>query len=226
MARLFIIVFALIPIAAPAAGIAVRGTTAVLRSGALVRTLSFAGGDISTSSLAVGGREMLAETSREFSVLVSREKDNRAPRGLKPEEAGRRTTSEEALRRAGVRKGSTHRVRRPAPGCAQVGGPSRHGGRTWNLFGAAPAAKVVKPSAGATRLVVELPADKDPELAGLVFELNYEVYDGYPVVRKWIQVRNQSHRWLKIERLTIDDLRLAPLTAKRLPPPCSAFSPA
>jgi len=217
MARLFIVVFAIIPIAAPAAGIAVRGTTAVLRSGALVRTLSFAGGDISTSSLAVGGREMLAETSREFSVLVSREKDNRAPRGLKPEEAGEKNYFGGGPAARWRSEGfDPSRYDDPRPDAPKWVDHRAMEGRTWNLFGAAPTAKVVKPSAGATRLVVELPADKDPELAGLVFELNYEVYDGYPVVRKWIQVRNQSHRWLKIERLTIDDLRLAPLTAKPL----------
>lgn len=217
MPRLFIVVFALIAIAAPAAEIAVRDGAAVLRSGALVRTLSFAGGDISTSSFTVGGREILAETAREFSILVSREKDSRAPRGLKPEEAGEKNYfgggTAARWRSEGFDPSRYDDTRPDAPKWV---GHRAMDGRTWRLFGAAPIAKVAKPSEGATRLVVELAANKDPELAGLIFELNYEVYDGYPVVRKWIQVRNRSHRWLRIERLTIDDLRLAPLTAKPL----------
>jgi hypothetical protein len=67
-----------------------------------------------------------------------------------------------------------------------------------------------------TRLAIRTALAKDPMLEGVVVELNYEVYDGFPVIRKWSLVRNGSSRWLKLERLLTEDLQLATLTRKSL----------
>ena len=200
-----------------AAGISVHGGEAVLRSGALVRTIAYGDGNVSTTSFTVAGREILAEKAREFAVVVSREKSNLPPRGL---------TAAEAAEKNYFGGGTAARWR------SEGFDPSRYDdtrpdapkwvshrtieGRAWKLSGAAPQAEVSKPSPGTTRLIIRLSADRDPELAGLAFALHYEVYDGHPVVRKWMGVRNRSSRWLKLERLSIDDLRLAPLTGKPL----------
>ena len=50
----------------------------------------------------------------------------------------------------------------------------------------------------------------DENLAGLTVSLIYEVYDGFPVIRKWVEFRNNSKSWIRIDSVTIDYLRLAP----------------
>jgi hypothetical protein len=199
------------------AGITIRDGTAVLSSGAIARTVDFGDGNASTSSLSVAGREILAERAREFSLVVTREKSNRPPRGLQPAEAGEKSYFSGALaarwRSEGFDPARYDDKRPDAPKWIE---PRAMEGKSWKLSGAAPQAEVARPSPGVTRLTITLPADKDPELAGLTFQLIYEVYDGHAAVRKWIAVRNGSRRWLKLERLVIDDLRLAPLTAKPL----------
>ena len=54
----------------------------------------------------------------------------------------------------------------------------------------------------------------DPLLEGVAVELNYEVYDGYPAVRKWAVVRNGGSLWLKLDRLVIDDVHLVAADAQ------------
>lgn len=199
------------------AGISIQDGVAELRSGELVRTIRYGDGNVATSSLTVGGHEILAEKAREFSVMVSREQSNRQPRGLTAAEASEKnyfgggTTAR--WRAEGFDPSRYDDTRPDAPKWT-----SHHSmeGRTWALSGSAAVAEVTKPAPGVTRLIVKLTADKVPDFPGLAFELSYEVYDGYPVVRKWITARNGGQRWLKLERLTIDDVRLAPLTSKPL----------
>jgi len=54
-------------------------------------------------------------------------------------------------------------------------------------------------------------------LDGLVLTVVYEVYRGEPVVRKWVEIANESSVWRKIEQLTIDDFALAPSISERVP---------
>ncbi|MBI5085375.1 MAG: hypothetical protein HZB13_12355 [Acidobacteria bacterium] len=67
-----------------------------------------------------------------------------------------------------------------------------------------------------TRLTVTKTLRGDPALDGLSVDLVYEIYDGYPVVRKFARVKNGGRQWLRLERMVIDDLHLSTLTRKPL----------
>jgi hypothetical protein len=54
-------------------------------------------------------------------------------------------------------------------------------------------------------------------LEGLAVTVVYEVYRGEPVVRKWVEIANDSSTWRKIEQLTIDDFTLAPGVSEQVP---------
>ncbi len=54
-------------------------------------------------------------------------------------------------------------------------------------------------------------------LEGLAVTVVYEVYRGEPVVRKWVEIANESSVWRKIEQLTIDDFALAPGVSEQVP---------
>ena len=82
----------------------------------------------------------------------------------------------------------------------------------WRLLAGQTAAEVTHPAKGISRLtlrtVIESPS--------VLVELHYELYDGYPVVRKWAVVRNRGAEWLRLDRMTIDDIQLMTLTRKSL----------
>src|SRR5690606_33830426 len=76
------------------------------------------------------------------------------------------------------------------------------------------------PQAGVTRLHIKTGCINRHTLKDVYVNLYYEVYDGFPAIRKWISVTNNGSVWLKIDQLTIDDIDLKPefLTATPLTP--------
>jgi hypothetical protein len=200
-----------------AAEIIVRDGVAALRSGALERVVRVGDGNVSTTSLSVAGREVLAEPAREFSMVLSREKSNRAPRGLTAAEAGEKNYFGGGASARWRSEGfDPSRYDDPRPDAPKWIEPRAIEGKSWRLSGAAPLTEVTRPAPGVTRLAVRMAAGKDPALAGVHIELYYELYDGHAAVRKWIVIRNRTNLWLKLERLVVDDLHLAPLTGKPL----------
>jgi hypothetical protein len=196
-----------------AAEISLAPGEAVLRAGSLRRVIRMAGGTVSTTSLAVAGREMLAAPAREFSVVVTHERSNRAPRGLTSEEAGEKnyfSGSGVARWRSEGFDPARYDDRRPdAPQWVE---PRAIDARTWRIAGGKLTAAVSKPAPGVKHLSLRAPLDQD----GLVVELHYEVYDGHAAVRKWVVIRNGGARWLKLARLVVDDVQLTALTSKPL----------
>jgi hypothetical protein len=61
--------------------------------------------------------------------------------------------------------------------------------------------RVSKPDRGRTRCTITFSAVH--ALDGIFAEVNYEIYSGYPVIRKWISFRNQGDQWVKISGLML-----------------------
>ncbi|WP_313368420.1 hypothetical protein [Sphingobacterium mizutaii] len=40
-----------------------------------------------------------------------------------------------------------------------------------------------------------------PKLPGISVDVHYEIYDGLPVLRKWVEVRNESQKKIEVNRL-------------------------
>ena len=191
--------------------------SAQITAGFLTRTLSLKDGNLATTSLAVDGQESLANPARELSFTVSLAEPNQRPRGVR---AGESTTVDatahfshraEALRIGGakeltgvewlpelaVRADSWSAYFERAT--CRVRQSDTHAGA-----GVSPAA-----AAGSGRLVITAQAIPSSPLKGLTVRLCYEVYDGFPVIRKWVEISNGGTRWLKLNKLVIDDLELA-----------------
>jgi hypothetical protein len=201
----------------PAAEIVVTGGTAVLKSESLERVIHFGDGNVRTTRLAVAGHELLAAPAREFSVAVAREQANRQPRGLRPGEIAESNDFMAAYRSRGKADSSdTSRYDDTRPDAPKwVDGRFVEAG-SWRGRAARPQAAVTKPAPGVTRLSIRTALAADPVLGGLVVELFYEIYDGHPAVRKWVTLRNGGRRWLRLDRMVVDDLHLAPLNRKSL----------
>jgi len=169
------------------------GDTIELRAGLLTRRLDVANGRIATTQLRVDGTDLLAGPSAEFRVTFQRAVPNRRPGGLR---------RDAALPAAG-------------PGAWVTDSPVEwkdpitiDGGKLAAAFRLVRLA-VTNPRPGVRQLHLRVRSGSENPLPGVFLDLRYEIYDGFPVIRKWIEITNNGPYWLKIDQLVIDDIELA-----------------
>jgi hypothetical protein len=186
-----------------------------ISAGILERVIDLTNGNLTTTRLRVNGQDLLADPSLELSFTVTRAEPNARPRGLKPGEGG--TIDSVKTFRPGYRV---------APGTyddTSLGQATRWiepisvKASRWDGSFTLGTPEVSSPSPDVSRLTVRARARKDSALEGLVLTVIYEVYRGEPVVRKWVEIANQSTVWRKVEKLLIDDFALAPRISERAP---------
>lgn len=199
------------------AGIKLESGRAVLQAQGTERVIESKEGRVRTVRFASGGNELLAAPAREFTVTISREESNRKPRGLRPEESTEKnafTIANRARWRGDAYDDSRYDDTRPdAP--KWIDARTVEAG-AFMAFSSAPAMELTAPGAGVSRLTISANLDGAAAVEGVRIELIYEVYDGHPAIRKWARIRNNGARWLRLQRLTIDDLQFTSLTRKQL----------
>lgn len=206
MARLAVIFASIALIASPCmSGVTLTNKQARIEAGILERVIYISGRNISTASIAVDGNEVLADTAREFSATFTRAKPNERPRGLKPGEA-------EAVEQKATISGGTDAldVKEGGSGPQSVTwvDPVTISADSWASSFNLISRRITHREAGVTRLTVRARSTTGA-LKGVSISLFYEVYDGHPVVRKWVEIANNGRDWLKIENLVIDDIALS-----------------
>jgi hypothetical protein len=65
------------------------------------------------------------------------------------------------------------------------------------------------------QLEIEYTKAKKLHLFGLDLTIKYEIYENFPVIRKWIELSNSGKNWLKIDNLWIDLKIFSPKFTKR-----------
>jgi hypothetical protein len=208
-----------------AASVSVTASEAVLRSESLERVIRLGDGNVRSTSFTVGGSELLAAPAVEFSVAIAREQANRRPRGLRQNETVEPIcVGGNAIRWRG--DGTDYsRYDDPRPDAPKWVDERLIQTAGWSTRVGKPEPLVTRPAPGVTRLSIRAVLQRDTVLAGVAIDLHYEVYDGYPVVRKWVAVHNGGANWLRLDRMTIEDLHLAPLTRASLTPAMFGVQP-
>ncbi len=200
-----------------AAQIMVTADRAILKAQSLERVIRLTGSNVRTVSMPVAGREMLAEPAREFSVMISREKSNRPPRGLR---AGETLEKHDFSGSTGARWRAEgfdpSRYDDNGPGAPVWIDPRLVTAGSWSALAAKPVTEITRPSPGVTRLSIHTELNGDPVLAGVSVDQFYDVHDGFPAIRKFVTVRNRGAQWLRINHLVIDDVHLSSLASKPL----------
>lgn len=191
--------------------------SATITAGILTRTLSFKDGNLATTSLAIDGHESLANPARELSFTVSFAEPNRRPKGIMADESAAVESSahfspgadathvRDAEEEAGVTWLPELTIRASSwsayfePVSCRISQSGVH-----VAAGFSPSA-----ATGSGLLLVTARAIPSAPLKGLSVRICYEVYDGFPVIRKWVEIHNGGTRWLKLNNLVIDDVELA-----------------
>jgi hypothetical protein len=174
----------------------------------LVRTLRISKRGVASTSLKVRGTELLRTPSHEFALQFQFASPNRKPQGLKPGEGGVinstahfRNSRTDMLDVTGGGGEIDEGLRWVNPVAVQ-GDTS---GENLGPF----TSTVTQPKEGVTHLTLRAGPPSQGPLAGVSLTLIYEVYAGFPVVRKWMEIRNGSENWMKIDHLLIDDVDIA-----------------
>ena len=167
-----------------------------LRAGILQRSIRSAKGNLRTESLSVSGRDLLAMPGNDVSFTLSRADPNQRPVGLKPD--AQPPIDSKTLRHRMLDSG-LYEDRRPD--AVRWTAAKRLESRLW---GGKTAHEITRPRPGVTRLTVHAA----PGGTDLAVDVCYELYDGHPAIRKWVQISNRGPAWLRIDHLALDDIRL------------------
>ena len=180
----------------------------VLQSASVTRSLSITAGNLETKSLQVNGTELLESAASEFAVTVRFAKPNKEPVGIKPGESGLEPKSTKIMDfpMKSLKHEDSNYV--DTKGVDWVN-PVAIDAKTWSETFENIQTQVYSPCSDVTRLVVTANKAKAP-LKGLHCRLTYEVYDGFPVVRKWVSVCNHGDKWIKLEKMDLEGLALKP----------------
>lgn len=184
------------------------GDTIRLDAGCLKRTLRISGSRVSLEGIDVDGSSLAVGNSGEISFAISLASPNRDPRALAAAidrgaielEAGQENETDALAVRQ--EKGSSSGAQTKwVKQCSFTG-------NSWEECFDLTQVSIGSPRPGVQRLVVRTRSLKDPVLAGVSISLVYEIYEGYPVIRKWAEFHNNSPHWIKLDQLVIDDLKL------------------
>lgn len=65
---------------------------------------------------------------------------------------------------------------------------------------------ISEPAKGIKRLNLRVRAIEKEQLTNVSINLFYEIYEGHAAIRKWVEVNNNSSKWLKVDNLILDDI--------------------
>jgi alpha-galactosidase len=187
------------------------GDAVRLKAGVLERVIRVSGGDVATESLTVSGTSLIAGPADELSLRITRAEPNRNPLELPIDSGGPALNVAEAKANdtdALKVSGKTKTEPKPTAGQVRWIDGRTFSAASWGQVFDLTNVAITQPHPGTQRVVIRSRSLKDPLLAGVSVNLLYEVYEGYPVIRKWVEIHNNSANWLKLDNLLTDNLKL------------------
>ena len=173
-------------------------------AGILSRDVTFENKSLKTR-VRLNNETITTPESTEFSVMVSDLADNREPTGL----TGLRADQKGIIKTSGDVGNGTDTLKTEGEKkdrkLERKNSITITGANAGDYFDSV-MPHVSSPSAGVTRHQIRLRSIHKKRLKDVSIHLYYETYDGFPVIRKWIEVTNNSPTWRIIENLTLDGL--------------------
>jgi hypothetical protein len=190
-----------------------------LKAGVLERVIRVTAGNVTTEALTVSGTPLVDDRSKELSFEVSRASPNRNPLELPLDSAAAVKVTEAKAGGTDALDVSANAKPEATKAAGQVEWTDERSfaAASWGECFDLTNVTITAPEAGTQRVVIRARSLKDPVLAGLSVTLIYEVYEGFPVIRKWVEFHNNSANWLKLDGLLTDHVKLGDGFAAGLP---------
>jgi hypothetical protein len=181
-----------------------KGNEINIRAGILEQKLVLSDNGFRTSALLVADENMLKANSDEISFSLHKASPNIKPEGITyssesgVEQSNAEQNQTDALSVKKAKKGITTNV--------QWVDSMYVAGKTFADVFVFESHKISSPKQGVKRLVVTFTSNKIAE--DFSCEINYEIYESHPVIRKWVEFKNQGSQWIKVSDLMLKQLDL------------------
>lgn len=177
-----------------------------IKAGMLERNLETSEKTITTTSLSINGNNIITDNAAEFSVTIWKASPDTEPQGIDySDNAG--IEQEDAVKNQtdalNVKKKDSQTLQ-----TTKWLDPLTITGISSNAVFDSVTCHVSSSKKHKRRLVISINASEKKEWKGISAEINYTIYDGFPAIRKWVRVINNSNHWIKIDQLTIDDVEI------------------
>jgi hypothetical protein len=175
-----------------------------ITAGNIIREITVTPTGFYTSAIYVDGTSVLASSPDEVSVRFLDALPNREPEGLAESDS-----ASVLLRDPGNGSGTaleTDEKTNPGgkAGTQWINPQTLNAGRWGSVFDLI-RYEITHPSPETARLCIRsrctAPAG---DRNGVFIDVNYEIYRPYPVIRKWVEITNNSALWCKIDSLTVE----------------------
>ncbi|RIJ50542.1 hypothetical protein D1614_00980 [Maribellus luteus] len=176
----------------------------IINAGLLQQKIGISDKGLQISENVVKGENLLKTCSDEISFSIHKASPNIKPEGI-------RYSSESGVEQSNAEQNQTDalsvkKAKEGIAGNVQWVDSMHIAGKTFVDVFAFESHKISSPKQGVKRLVVKFVSNKITE--DFLFEINYEIYEGHPVIRKWVEFKNQGNQWIKISDLTLKQLNL------------------
>jgi len=175
--------------------ITINDNAVKIAAGILSRNIDLAEDRVRTTGLRVDESELLFKPSDDFQVTFHQAIPDRRPAGL-------RLTPDQKVEWADAENASSKEQPVQWKELATINGENCSS--FFKLVGK----KLHSPKKGVTRLHVRLLSLENNSLKDVAINIYYEIYQGYPAIRKWIEIVNNGPRWLKLDQFIIDNINI------------------
>lgn len=188
-----------------------EGEMVRIKAGVLERIIRVSGGNVATDRLSISGEPLMDRPAGELSFRISRASPNRNPLDLAAGNGAKALKVNEAKADGtdvlDVSDNANPDINQSA-GQLDWADPRSFSAASWGSCFNLTHVSITTPASGVQRLVMRSRSLEDPVLAGVSVNQFYEVYEGFPVIRKWVEIHNNSANWLKLDHLLTDDIML------------------
>ena len=184
--------------------IAVLDNRIVLSADILQKQLRIEGSNLFIDSYMLDGRSLVGDGSCELSLRITKASPNEEPLGIveDPDFGYDPNESSQNWYKAMNDPGRISAIRQNVTWIDTVLLQSDRWGTVFQKANCI----VSQPGSGTKRLNIRFATLEYSGLPDLTVNICYELYDGHPSIRKWVEISNNSAQWLKIDQLTLDGL--------------------
>lgn len=189
-----------------------KGNNINIKAGILEHDLVISDTDFSSSVMSVSGDNILKSSSSEIGFSIHKASPNQQPVGIDyssksgVEQSNVEANQTDALSVKKAKDGTVTNVQ-------WVDSVYISGKNFRDVFEISEH-NIFSPQEGVQRLTVSFKSNK--KLKGLSFEINYEIYEGDPVIRKWIRFENRGSEWIKISDLMLNQWEFNDVYSERI----------
>ena len=180
-----------------------QGNTIRINAGILEQEMDCSGNNTG-SSFRVNGEKLNGENAGEIQVTFRKAYPNDEPQGIDySSEGGVEQT--DAVKNQTDALAVKKKENKSFQNVQWIDSVNVSGKTFPQIFGQC-SALISESSKGTKRLTLTFSSDK--KLKGISAEISYEIYTGYPVIRKWVKFQNRGEQWVKISDLMLEKLCL------------------